>query len=148
MVAAVNEMVRFIDPRYGTNEEFASAVRQFDGKAVRRNLLQRFPSPQATESRALAGDDSALEAAYHAVTDVVPSSAFHLQDFLWRLRIVQIGRNLRGEPPLGERGLNERKTWFARYGKHHGVFQARRVYPLGDAFRHRVFGPSTWSGLS
>ena len=100
MVAAVNEMVSFVDPRDGTREEFASAVGQFDGKAIRPvDFLSNFPAEQATESRALAGDDSALESAYHAVMGTDSPSAFLLQDFLWRLRIVQIGRNMLGEPP-------------------------------------------------
>ena len=101
----------FIDPHYGTREEFARAVGQFDGKAIRPEaLFSDFPAQQATESRALAGDDSALEAAYQAVMGGDPSPAFHLQDFLWRLRIVQIGRNMRGEPPLDDIGRSGRKS--------------------------------------
>jgi hypothetical protein len=142
LVAAVNEMVNFLDPCYGTSEEFARAVSGLDGKATcPEALFSDFPAQQATESRALAGDDSALEAAYQAVTSTNPSPAFHLQDFLWRLRVVQVGRNMRGEPPLGEvwtRRAEELVRTFVC--EHHGVFQgASHAYVLAGTNSGIVF---------
>ena len=66
-VAAVSEMIDFMDPAYGTSEAFAQAVRRLDEQNVQpASLLGYLPIQQAVISRALAGDESALEAAYES----------------------------------------------------------------------------------
>jgi serine/threonine protein kinase len=142
LVVAVSKMVNFIDPHFGTPEEFARAVGEFDGKAILpEDFLSNFPAEQATESRAIAGDDSALEAAYQAVMGADSPSAFLLQDFLWRLRIVQIGRNMKGEAPLDEVWTKRAEELVRAFiCDHHGIFQgACHVYMLAGMNSGIVF---------
>ena len=100
--AAVREVIEFMDPAHGTSEEFATAVSRADAEITCPDaLLGYLPAQQAIISRALAGDESALEAAYESWLHAPQWGT--RQDFLYRLRIVQVGLKVAGKPPLGEK---------------------------------------------
>ena len=139
-VAAVREMIDFIDPAYGTSETFAQAVRRLDEQNVQpASLLGYLPIQQAVISRALAGDESALEAAYESWQHA-PQYAIR-QDFMYRLRIVQVGRKLAGCPLLGEQWTQRMETAIREFMvEQRGVHQgACRVYTVGSVITGIVF---------
>ena len=139
-VATASEMIDFMDPAYGTSEAFSQAVRRLDEKTVcPEALLGYLPTQQAVISRALAGDESALEAAYESWQHA-PQYAIR-QDFMYRLRIVQVGRKLAGGPPLGEQWTERMKTAIREFmveqrGVHQGACHA---YTVGSVITGIVF---------
>ena len=141
-IAAVSEMIDFMDPAYGTSETFAWAVRRLDEQNVQpASLLGYLPIQQAVISRALAGDESALVATYES--SHAPQYAIR-QDFMYRLRIVQVGRKLAGQPPLGEQWAERMKAAIREFvvEQQESIRDLPRLYCwLGDYWR-RVFGTS------
>jgi len=139
-VAVASEMIDFIDPAYGTNEAFSQAVRRLDEQNVcLESLLGYLPTQQAVISRALAGDESALEAAYESWQHA-PQYAIR-QDFMYRLRIVQVGRRLAGRPPLGQQWTDRMKTAIHDFiVEQRGIHQgACRSYTIGSVITGIVF---------
>ena len=139
-VAAVREMIDFLDPAYGTSEAFSRAVCRLDEQtASLEAILGYLPTQQAIISRTLAGDESALEAAY-ASWRHAPLYAIR-QDFMYRLRMVQVGRKLAGQPPLGEAWTERMKTAIREFmvgqrGVHQGACHA---YTVGSVISGIVF---------
>jgi AcrR family transcriptional regulator len=139
-VAVASEMIDFIDPAYGTKEAFSQAVRRLDEQNVcLESLLGYLPTQQAVISRALAGDESALEAAYESWQHA-PQYAIR-QDFMYRLRIVQVGRRLAGWPPLGQQWTDRMKTAVREFiVEQRGIHQgACRTYTIGSVITGIVF---------
>lgn len=101
IVEQVNRMIDFIDPAHGTSAEFSQALDRFEHDLrVTEASLGLFPSQAALISRALAGDESALEAVYES-SQRLPADHGARHDFMFRMRIVQVGRRLLSQPPLG-----------------------------------------------
>ena len=103
-------------------------------------MLSYLPIQQAIESRTLAGDLSALDAAYESWRRTKPEYGTR-QDFMWRLRIVQVGRRLKGQPLLGAewtRRVEEAIRDFVC--EHRGAYQgASHVYTVGAVGPGMVF---------
>ena len=84
-------MIDFMDPAYGTGETFSEAICRLDEQIVCPEvLLGVSPAQQAVISRALAGDESALEAAYESWQHG-PQYAIR-QDFMYRF-LIRAGRS-------------------------------------------------------
>src|SRR5262249_407627 len=103
LVQAVNDVINFIDPSYGTSEEFARAIRRLDEVAkTPETIINCLAAQHAIISRALAGENSALEVAHESGERFSPPEHGSRQDFMSRLRLVQVGRRDLGIPPLDE----------------------------------------------
>jgi hypothetical protein len=142
LVNATNEMIDFVDSTHGTSEQFAQAVLRLDAATgLPATFLGSLATQQAVESRTLAGDASALDAAYQSVKGMASPPAFHVQEFLWRLRIVQVGRNLTGKLPLAEVWTTRAEEFIRDFMyKHRGVYQgACDVYALAAMVSGAVF---------
>ena len=141
LIAPVNEMIDFIDPVHGTSEEFTQAVERLDAKAVcPEAMLSYLPIQQAIESRTLAGDLSALDAAYESWRRTKPEYGTR-QDFMWRLRIVQVGRRLKGQPLLGEEWTHRVEEAIRDFlCEHRGAYQVPATsIPVGAVGPGMVF---------
>ncbi len=67
LIEAVNRMIDFMDPDYGTSEEFAAAMRELDAKITcPQAMLAYLPAQHSVVSRGIAGQSSALDAAYES----------------------------------------------------------------------------------
>ena len=140
LVAAVSEMIDFMDPAHGTGEEFARAVRGLDAKITcPEALLSYLPAQQAIEIRALAGEESALEAAYESWKQAPQFGT--RQDFMYRLRIVQVGLEIAGQPRLGDKWTDRMETAIREFMfQRHGVYEgACHVYISGSLVTGIVF---------
>jgi hypothetical protein len=140
LLAAVIEMVDFIDPSNGTSQAFARAVGQLDAKITcPEAMLACLSAQQAVVSRAIAGDLSALDAAYASWKNA-PLRGVR-QDFMHRLRIVQVGLELTGQSPLGKQWTDRMETAVRQFMHHeHGVHEgACGVYTIGSVVAGVVF---------
>lgn len=101
LVAEAVGMADWIDPAHGTPEEFAEALRRVarDPGPPEAHLCL-FTYANAAMSRAIASDESALEATYEAFR-LLPADHQWRQEFMFRMRIIQVGNELTGRPPLG-----------------------------------------------
>jgi hypothetical protein len=100
LFTAVNEMIDFTEPANGTSEEFAQAL----GRLVRQPSvpvinLALGTAMVASISRALAGEESALEAFYDSWTSL-PSEHEAWHGFMYWMRVMQIGREFTKQPKL------------------------------------------------
>jgi hypothetical protein len=142
LVKATNEILNFADPRHGTAEQFAAEAVRLDSVTARPEaFVGTVATQQALEIRALAGEDSALEAAWQSWQQAAHSEYGMRQEFMWRLRIVQVGRALMGAPPLGREWTTRMEEAMRDFlCRQHGVFQgACNVYAVGGAISGLVF---------
>jgi hypothetical protein len=130
---AVNEMIDFFDPAHGTSEQFIQALRHLEGEPLSPEACMGFnTSSPAWTSRVLAGDESILEAVYQLRQHMPPDHFLH-QDFMFWIRIVQVGRRLTDQAPLGD-------LWRIRieaavrkfFYDQHGIFRgSHQIFVIG-----------------
>lgn len=101
LVHANMEMIDFIDPAHGTRDAFLRALNGFlRASCPPESWFGMFPCSCALISRALSGDESALDLNYE-LWKSVPPDHMSRQDFMYRMRLIQVGRRLQGQAPLG-----------------------------------------------
>jgi hypothetical protein len=140
--AAVHEAIGLMDPARGSREDFeqllARLVEVRDRPEPTFALL--FLASNVMVSRYVAGGDDALEHAFRARKQL-PSEHLARQDFLYWVRIAQIGRRLVGREPPGavwtER-IDESIRVFVK--EHRAAYQgSHRTYALGGMISGVVF---------
>jgi TIR domain-containing protein len=142
IVAAANKLIDLIDPASGTTEEFAESLlvlkRECDHPESIFGLM--FVASSATTARALVSDDAVMEKAFQVRKDMPPDHTVH-QDFMYWLRITQLGRKLLGQPPLGDLWAPRMETLIRRFFcEHRGVYAgSHQTYVLGGMISGIVF---------
>lgn len=137
----VREMIDFIDPAYGSSEEFLRALSRFHRMPWPRDAwYDMYPCSCALISRTLADDEAALEANYESWKSLQSDHLFR-QDFMYRMRLIQIGRTLQEKPPLESKWTDRielaiRDFMCEQRGLGHG---SQNAYPLLGMMHGMVF---------
>jgi hypothetical protein len=141
---AVNRAIDFIDPAHGTADEFVALVKEMDRVMGPSGVVIGYLAIQgAIISRSIAGEDSALEAAYSSWRDLQPPEHGARQDFMFRLRIVQVARHTMKRDPLDDLWTRRMETALRDFMcERRGVFHTRvpdHVYRLGSMIPGMMF---------
>jgi hypothetical protein len=143
LVAANLKMIQFIDPGRGSSDEFLAAFAEFRKLAwPPESWFAMFACSCALIARALSGDDAALEANYEFWKSVPPHHMAR-QDFMYRMRLIQVGRKLHPEqPPLEPEWTNRVEVALRDFMREqHGVVKGS---PFVRGWFSRLVRACTW----
>ena len=144
LFAAVNRMIDFAEPAHGTSDQFAQALsRLVNHPRLPVINLALGTAMVASVSRALGGDESALEAFYDC-WNRLPSDHEAWHGWMYWMRIMQVGRKFQDpneQPPLGSSWTLRMEDVIRKCMRQHqvGKHQLIHTYVLGGVIPGVVF---------
>jgi serine/threonine protein kinase len=141
LLEIVNKMIAFLDPAHGTSEQFTQVLNRLEAEPWPIDAFMAYCSSSAAwVSRALAGDESVLDTVYEVRKKKPPGHYLH-QDFIYWMRIVQIGRVCQGKPPLDDQWTTRIEEMIREffYNQHAVVRGNCRAYVLAGMIGGIVF---------